>query len=79
MERLFLQLLKKKLTSLDKCPPLNNHRTLNPPSPPPPPPPTKISEKISPTNMSCLKTWFHKVGDFVKETMRDKIYPPLYP
>ena len=29
MERLFLQLIKKKLTSLDKFPPLNYHKTLN--------------------------------------------------
>ena len=28
MEKLFLQLIKKKLTSLDKFPPLNYHKTL---------------------------------------------------
>ena len=49
MERLFLQLINKKLISFDKFLPLNNQITLNLPffSPPPPPtPPTKISEKI---------------------------------
>ena len=30
MERLFLQLIKKKLTCLDKFPPLNYHKALNP-------------------------------------------------
>ena len=43
MERLFLQLIKKKLTSLDKLPPLKFQKK----SPPPPPP-----------IMSCLKSWF---------------------
>ena len=46
MERLFLQLIKKKLTSLDKFPPLTYHKTLNPPLFAPPP--TKTSEKLSP-------------------------------
>ena len=31
MEKLFLQLVKEKLTSLDKFPPLNYHKTLNAP------------------------------------------------
>ena len=31
MERLFLQLIKEKSTSLDKFLPLNYHKTLNPP------------------------------------------------
>ena len=30
MERLLLQLIKKKLTCLDKFPPLNYHKALNP-------------------------------------------------
>ena len=42
--RLFLQLIKKSLTSLDKFPLLNYHKT----SPPAFVPPTKISEKIFP-------------------------------
>ena len=51
MERLFLQLINKKLISFDKFLPLNNQITLNlpffsPPPPTPPTPPTKISEKI---------------------------------
>lgn len=43
MERIFLQLVKKKLTSLSKFPPLNQHKNIEFPhfcSP------TKISEKI---------------------------------
>ena len=36
MERLFLQRIKQKLTSLDKFPPPNYHKTLNPPTRPPP-------------------------------------------
>ena len=43
MEKLFLQLIKKKLTSLDKSPPLNCHKTLISPFFVPP---AKISEKI---------------------------------
>ena len=47
MERLFLQLINKKLISFDKFLPLNNQITLNLPFfSPPPTPPTKISEKI---------------------------------
>ena len=54
MERLFLQLIKKKLTSLNEFSPLTYHKPWNPPtiflsS-------TKISEKIPHTNMSCLKS-----------------------
>ena len=45
MERLFLQLIKKKLTSLDKFLPLTYFVH-----------PTKISEKILHTNMFCLKS-----------------------
>ena len=44
MERLFFQLIKKKVTSLDKFPPLNYHKTLN--LPPFFVSPNKISEKI---------------------------------
>ena len=47
MERLFLQLIKKKLTSLDKCPPLNCHKTLISPFLFPP---LKFQKKFSPTN-----------------------------
>ena len=34
MERLFLQLIKNKLNSLNKSPPLNYHKTLNEKFPP---------------------------------------------
>ena len=45
LERLFLQLIKEKLTNLDKFPPLNYYKILNPSLFVPP---TKISEKIPP-------------------------------
>ena len=70
MERLFLQIIKKKLTILDKFPPLNYDKTLNPPFLSPP---TKISEKIHPIKMPCLTSWFPPLykGEVVgrKETM----------
>ena len=53
MERLFLQLLKKKMTSLNKFPPLNYNKTLNPLFSFP----NKFSEKFLPTKKSCLKSW----------------------
>ena len=61
MEWLFLQLIKKKLTSLDKFP----HWTTTKYWIPPfllPPPPIKVQKKFPLTNMSCLKWW---VGDYV--------------
>ena len=53
MARLFLQLIKKKLPSLNKFPPSNNDKTLNSPFLFPYSP-TKILEKIPPTKKSCL-------------------------
>ena len=43
MERWFLQIIKKKLTSLDKFLQVNYHKTLNPPL-----------KKNPPANISCL-------------------------
>ena len=57
LERLlFLQMIKEKLTNLDKFLPLNYHKILNS-SPPLSVPPTRISENIVPSNMSRLKSW----------------------
>ena len=57
MERLLLQLIKKKLTSLDKFLPLKYYKLLQ--FPYLFVPSTKISKKKSPpTNMFCLKSWF---------------------
>ena len=53
MERLFLQLIKKKLISLNKFLALSNHKTLNPLFLFP----TKISEKVFHARMACLKSW----------------------
>ena len=52
--RLFLQLIKKSLTSLDKFPLLNYHKTSNPH--PLLSHPLKFQKKFSPTNMSPLKS-----------------------
>ena len=60
MERGFLQLIKEKLTSLDKFPLLNYHKTLNCPflfPSPPSPPSLKFWKTFPSTNMSCLKSW----------------------
>ena len=48
LERLFLQLIKEKLTNLDKFSQLNYHKILNPPPPPTFCSPTRISEKNFP-------------------------------
>ena len=75
IERLFLQLFKKILTSLDKLPPLNYHKTLNRPAfcsfPS-----LKFQKKYPPTNMSCFKSWFFphpftKTGWQGQQTMSD--------
>ena len=54
MERLFLQPIKKKLTSLDKSSPMNYHKTLNLPLPFFLP--LKFQKKFPRINMSCLKS-----------------------
>ena len=53
MERLFLQLLKKKMTSLNKSPQLNYNKTLNPLFLFP----TKFLETFLSTKKSCMKSW----------------------
>ena len=53
---LFLQLIKEKLTSLDKFSLLNYHKTLNPPLLYPL---LEFQEKFPPINMSCLKSWYN--------------------
>ena len=63
MERLFFQLIKKKLATLDKFPLLNYHKTLNSLPFCLPPLPTKTSEKISSTNMSRGERWSVWVGE----------------
>ena len=47
MEKLILQFIKKKLTSLDKFPPLNYHKTLISPSFYPPPPENVDFEQVN--------------------------------
>ena len=75
MERLFLQLIKKKLTSLEKFSPLNYHKTLSSPLSSPS---TKISEKICPTNMpyltSCL-TWKRYLYRQIQSNRRAHLEP----
>ena len=63
MERLFFQLIKKKLATPDKFPLLNYHKTLNSLPLCLPPLPTKTSEKISSTNMSRGEGWSVWVGE----------------
>ena len=83
MERLFLQLFKKKLTSLDKSPPpLNYHKILN--SPLPFVPLTKISEKFPPLACPVLnpapppplyKGWGKKLWLFL---LSKRLGPPIF-
>ena len=67
MERLFLQLIKKKLTSLGRFPPLNYHKTLNFPTILFPP--LKFQKKISPP-----PTHSHVLFDIVLPTGSPYIY-----
>ena len=69
LERLLLlQLIKEKLTNLDKFPPLKYHKILDsPPSFLFPLP--EFQKKFPPINMSCLKSWFphlYKGGEETK-------------
>ena len=62
LERLFLQLIKEKLTNLDKFLPLNYHKILNS-SPSPLPPPTflfpllEYQKNFSPATCPVWKSW----------------------
>ena len=60
LERFFSQLIKKKITCLNKFPPelaQNNNSALFMPLPSPPPRPIKFEKTVPPPNMSCLKSW----------------------
>ena len=64
LERLFLQLIKEKLTNLDKFLSLNYQKILNLPLFVPA---TRISETFAPINMSHLKSCPHPYPHFKKD------------
>ena len=73
MERLFLQLIKKKLTSFDRFPSLNYHKTLNIP--------TFLfpslkfqKEKSHPTIIFWFKSWFKSSMNLCLESVYRKIF-----
>ena len=78
LERFFLQLIKKKITCLNKFPPelaQNNNSAL---FMPPLPPPIKFEKTFPPTNMSRLKSWPPPLQRGEEETMKYNFWLQIY-